>query len=350
MSNSPLVNYTKYSPNHYGKRNHVADRITPHCVVGQCSIETLGNRFAQRSVQASSNYGIGVDGRIGLFVDEQNAAWTSGGKDEHGKQIFCNGVSGTMNDHRAITIECASDVEAPNAFKPIVYDRLIELSTDICKRYGKTKLLWIPDKNQSVVYNPKADEMVLSVHRWFARKACPGDWMYARMGDLANKVTAKLWGSPVPVPSPAPTPQPEENLINVHYKVYAGKWYPEVTNYNTTNGNGYAGVENKAVSGVMAKVPRGVLRTRVKVKGRSNYLPWVTGYNSNDGNNGFAGILGKPIDRVQFDLQGAPGYAVEYRVSVVGQTGYLPWVRGTSDYAGIDGKAIDKLQIRIVKG
>ena len=63
---------------------------------------------------------------------------------------------------------------------------------DICKRNGKTKLLWFADKNKALNYNPAADEMVLTVHRWFKNKACPGNWMYSRMGDLAEKVTAKL--------------------------------------------------------------------------------------------------------------------------------------------------------------
>ena len=74
----------------------------------------------------------------------------------------------------------------------MVYQRLIELCTDICKRNGKTKLLWLGDKDKTLGYTPAPDEMVLTVHRWFANKSCPGDWMYARMGDLAKKVTAAL--------------------------------------------------------------------------------------------------------------------------------------------------------------
>ena len=77
MSNSPLVSYTKLSPNHSGQRTHVVDRITPHCVVGQCSVETLGNIFAPTSRQASCQYGIGVDGRVGMYVEEKNRSWCS---------------------------------------------------------------------------------------------------------------------------------------------------------------------------------------------------------------------------------------------------------------------------------
>ena len=179
-TNSSLVSYTKLSPNHSGQRTHSIDRITPHCVVGQCSVETLGNIFLPTSRQASSNYGIGVDGRVGMYVEEKNRSWCS---------------SSSANDQRAVTIECASDTTEPYAFKDVVYNRLVELCTDICKRNGKTKLLWLGDKDKTLNYTPASDEMVLTVHRWFANKSCPGNWMYARMGDLASKVTAALGGS-----------------------------------------------------------------------------------------------------------------------------------------------------------
>ena len=176
-TNSPMVSYTKLSPNHSGQRTHGIDRITPHCVVGQCSVETLGNIFLPTSRQASSNYGIGVDGRVGMYVEEKNRSWCS---------------SSAANDQRAVTIECASDSAEPYAFKNIVYRTLIKLCVDICKRNGKTKLLWLGDKTKTLNYTPKSNEMVLTVHRWFANKSCPGNWMYSRMGDLAEKVTAAL--------------------------------------------------------------------------------------------------------------------------------------------------------------
>lgn len=180
MSNSSLVSYTKLSPNHSGTRTHSIDRITPHCVVGQCSVETLGKIFYPTSRQASCQYGIGGDGRIGMYVEEKNRSWCS---------------SSNANDQRAVTIECASDTTAPYAFRDVVYNKLIELCVDICKRNGKKKLLWINDKTKALAYEPKSDEMLLTVHRWFANKSCPGDWLMARMDDLASKVTAKLGGS-----------------------------------------------------------------------------------------------------------------------------------------------------------
>ena len=181
-TNSSMVSYTKLSPNHSGQRTHSIDRITPHCVVGQCSVETLGEIFYPKSRQASCQYGIGPDGRVGMYVEEKNRSWCS---------------SSNANDQRAVTIECASDTTEPYAFKDIVYQTLIKLCVDICKRNGKNKLLWLGDKDKTLAYEPKSGEMVLTVHRWFANKSCPGNWLMARMDDLANKVTAQLNGSAV---------------------------------------------------------------------------------------------------------------------------------------------------------
>ena len=201
-TNSPLVSYTKLSPNHSGQRTHSIDRITPHCVVGQCSVETLGEIFYPTSRQASCNYGIGVDGRVGMYVEEKNRSWCS---------------SSNANDQRAVTIECASDTKEPYAFKDIVYNRLIELCVDICRRNGKKKLLWLGDKDKTLNYSPAGDEMVLSVHRWFANKSCPGNWMYARMGDLAGKVTAALGGSTETAAQPVTTTDTEKSIWDFLY-------------------------------------------------------------------------------------------------------------------------------------
>lgn len=176
-TNSTLTEYTRLSPNHSGHRNHVIDRISPHSVVGQCSAESLGEWFVQVSTQASSNYGIDKDGRVGLYVEEKNRSWCT---------------SSNANDQRAVTIECASDTSEPYRMNEKVYAKLIELCADICRRNGKKKLLWFADKNKSLNYTPKRDEMLITVHRWFANKSCPGNWLYARLGDLASKVTAKL--------------------------------------------------------------------------------------------------------------------------------------------------------------
>lgn len=135
--------------------------------------------FISTSRQASCNYGIGTDGRISMSVEEKNRSWCSSSRE---------------NDQRAVTIECASDKTAPYAFNNAVYASLVNLCVDICQRNGKSKLLWLGDKNKTLAYAPKSDEMVLTVHRWFANKSCPGDWLYNRLGNLAAEVTKRLTG------------------------------------------------------------------------------------------------------------------------------------------------------------
>nr|WP_243133504.1 N-acetylmuramoyl-L-alanine amidase [[Clostridium] scindens] len=176
-TNSSLVSYTKLSPNHSGQRTHSIDRITPHCVVGQLTAESICGCFTSTSRQASCNYGIGTDGKVALCVEEKNRSWCS---------------SSSSNDQRAVTIECASDKTEPYAMNSKVYNSLVKLCTDICKRNGKKKLLWLGDKDKTLNYSPKSDEMVLTVHRWFANKSCPGNWLYAKLGDLATEVTTAL--------------------------------------------------------------------------------------------------------------------------------------------------------------
>lgn len=184
-TNSPLVDCTIKSPNNSGLRTHKIDRITPHCVVGQISAETIGNCFLKSSAEASCNYGIGMDGRVCLVVDEANRSWCTSSRE---------------NDQRAITIECASDTTAPWAFKEVVYQKLVKLCIDICKRNGIKQVYWWDNKDKALNYNPKDGECVLTVHRWYANKACPGDWMYARMGKLAAEINAGIGGKVEEVP------------------------------------------------------------------------------------------------------------------------------------------------------
>lgn len=177
--NSKLVDYIKLSPNNDGARKSAIDRITPHCVVGQCSVETLGEFFHPATRKVSSNYGIGADGRVGMYVEEKDHSWCS---------------SNFENDDRAITIECASDNFPPYKMNNNVYTKLIDLCTEICERLGKKKLIWFGDKTKTLSYKPAEDEMILTVHRWFSYKSCPGDWLYARLGEVAKRVTERLGG------------------------------------------------------------------------------------------------------------------------------------------------------------
>ena len=170
-TNSPLVNFTQISP-HRQPRNHAIDTITIHCVVGQCDVEPLGELFQTKA--ASSNYGIGKDGRVGMYVEEKDRSYCS---------------SNAANDHRAITIECASDTKEPFAVNDRVYAALIDLLVDICTRNGIPKLLWRADK--SLV--GQIDKQNMTVHRWFhSGKSCPGTYLYERMGKIADDVNKRL--------------------------------------------------------------------------------------------------------------------------------------------------------------
>lgn len=177
MSNSKLVDYTEISPNQSGERNHKIDRITPHSVVGQMSVESLGHWFAKKSTQASSNYGIGSDGRVGLYVPESHRSWCS---------------SSGENDNRAVTIECACDPKYPYTVNKEVYKTLVDLCVDICKRNGKTKIIWLNDKDKTLSYKPKSHEMLLSIHKWFGNTTCPNKWMLDHMDDLEKDVNKRL--------------------------------------------------------------------------------------------------------------------------------------------------------------
>lgn len=180
MSNSSLVKYTKISPNKTSPRDHAIDTITIHCVVGQVSVERLGEIFAPASKKASANYGIGSDGRVGMYVEEKDRSWCSSNAD---------------NDNRAITIECASDTKYPYAINDAVYKSLIELCADICKRNNIKELKWKADK--SLI--GQVDKQNMTVHRWFAKKSCPGQYIYERLGQIAEEVNKKLKASEVTV-------------------------------------------------------------------------------------------------------------------------------------------------------
>lgn len=173
MSNSPLISYKKLSPNHSGLRKQKIDTITPHCVVGHLSLATLGNVFASKSRQASSNYGIDDNGRVGMYVEEKNRSWCT---------------SSSSNDNRAITIEIASDTMHPYKITSGAMQGLINLSVDICKRNNIPQLLWKNDK--SLI--GKVDKQNITIHRWFANKSCPGDYIVGQLGEIAEEVNKIL--------------------------------------------------------------------------------------------------------------------------------------------------------------
>lgn len=196
MSNSPLVNYTKISPNKSSPRNHKIDTVTIHCVVGQCSVETLGNVFAPTSRQASSNYGIGYDGRIGMYVEEKDRSWCS---------------SNAANDNRAITIEVASDTKEPYAVTDKAYAALIDLLVDICKRNGIKELVWSTNKADRVNHKNGCN---MTVHRDYANKSCPGTYLYERHAQIASEVNKRLGSTNI-------KPEPEKPSGGL-YRVQTG--------------------------------------------------------------------------------------------------------------------------------
>ena len=179
-SNSKLATIRHISPFKNVGRTHAIDRVSVHCVVGQCTAETLGNIFSMKNKNASSNYGVGKDGSIGLYVEEKDRSWCT---------------SSSENDNRAVTIEVASDTYEPYKVTDAAYKALIKLLVDICKRNGKTKLIWFGDKSKTLNYSPKSNEMVMTVHRWFANKSCPGAYLYNLHSQIAAEVTKQLSGS-----------------------------------------------------------------------------------------------------------------------------------------------------------
>ena len=177
MSNSSLVKYTKLSPNKTSPRNHTVDTVSIHCVVGQFTAREILNMKQFTTYDevngASCNYAVGRDGSIGLCVDEKDRSWCSSDK---------------ANDHRAITIEVACDNKHPYAVNDVAYKALITLLVDICQRNGIKELKWKGDK--SLV--GQVDKQNMTVHRWFANKACPGDYLYERHGQIAAEVNSYL--------------------------------------------------------------------------------------------------------------------------------------------------------------
>ena len=174
MSNSTLSCKRLISPNRNTPRNHKIDTITIHCVVGQMGVEALCSEFSRESKGASCNYGIGYDGRICTVVDEGDRSWCT---------------SSWENDHRAITIECASDAFYPYAINANVWKSLIELCADICRRNGIKKLVWSTDQNTRMNHLNGCN---LTVHRDYENKSCPGDYIYNRLGQIAKEVNQKL--------------------------------------------------------------------------------------------------------------------------------------------------------------
>ena len=176
MVKSSLATVVVESPNRSSPRMSKIDTITIHCMAGNLSVESCGALFAKSSRKASSNYGIGSDGRIACYVGEEDRSWCS-----------CN----RANDNRAITIEVANDGGAETGWhiSDKAYKALISLLVDICKRNHITKLVWSNNKSDRVNHKNGCN---MTVHRDFANKSCPGDYLYSLHSKIADEVNSLL--------------------------------------------------------------------------------------------------------------------------------------------------------------
>lgn len=215
MSNSKLATYTRISPNSNNPRNNTIKKITIHHMAGVGSVESCGAIFASPARQASANYGIGNDGRIGLYVEEQNRAWTS---------------SSAENDNQAITIEVSNDmVGEPWHVSDAAMKSLIDLCTDICMRNGIKKLNFTGDASGN-----------LTMHRYFAATACPGTYLASKFPYIAEQVNKRLKNS---------TPTKESSFLvkitahRLYIRTGAGLKYK--TNGVVKNGEVFTIVEEK---------------------------------------------------------------------------------------------------------
>ena len=186
MSNSPLVTYTNITKNKTSPRNHAIDTITIHCIMGQWTAKQGCDYFATTDRECSANYVVGKDGSIGLSVDEKDRSWCTSSRE---------------NDNRAITIEVASDTEHPYAVTDAAYSALIKLVADICQRNGIKQLVWSTNKADRVNH---ANGCNMTVHRDYANKACPGQYLYERHGAIAAAVNAILGSGTTQAPEAAP--------------------------------------------------------------------------------------------------------------------------------------------------
>lgn len=187
MSNSTLATYIwRGSKTNCNPRNHIIDTITIHHWAGNGTLESCFNNLAYKSDPGSVNYGIDEAGTIGVMIDENMRAWTS---------------NSPLNDHRAVTIEASNNCASKDGNKVgwTVSDKtlasIINLCADICKRNGKSKLIWCGSLAATNARSFAANEMRMTLHKWFVATGCPGPYLEGKMAYIADQVTKKLGGS-----------------------------------------------------------------------------------------------------------------------------------------------------------
>ena len=313
MSNSSLATYTRISPNRTSPRNHAIDTITIHCIVGQWTAKHGCDYFATTDRECSANYIVGKDGSIGLSVDEADRSWCTSSRE---------------NDNRAITIEVASDTEHPYAVTDAAYAALINLVADICKRNGIKKLVWSTNKTDRVNH---ANGCNMTVHRDYANKACPGQYLYDRHGVIAAEVNSRLDTLEGVTPSPKPV---EQVLYRVQTGVFrekdnalALKAKLEAANYDTYLVK--VGHLFKVQVGAFSDVANAkTLEEKLKTLGFDTYITTESGTTVSDD---VEDILTEG-DRVRM-TKDAPVWGKSY--------GFQPWVYSTDLYVReIDGECV----------
>ena len=309
MSKSNLVNVNvpAYEGNYTkGRSGRKIEAITIHHMAGRLTAEQCGKIFQKVGRYGSSHYGIGYDGRIGQYVDETDTAWTNSNWDSNCKSV---------------TIE-TSDNDNSWYVNDTTLNSLIKLVADIAKRNNLGTL--VPGKN-------------LTWHSMFTSTTCPGDYLRSKMQYIADEANKINCGSSVP----------SSNVVNVYYRVKTQKhgWLPEVKNLED-----YAGWENSPITGLAIRVDKGSIKYRVHIKG-GNWLPYVTGCNINDFNNGFAGDGKNIIDAVEVyyftpnDIR--PYKKAKYKVNDYPYQLDNEKGNGMDGYAGVYGVNATKFQIVI---
>lgn len=322
MSNSSLVDYVKISPNKTSPRNHKIDRITIHHMAGNLSVETCGNVFAPSSRQASANYGIDSDGRVGMYVEEKDRSWCSSNK---------------ANDHRAVTIEVADDQGGPNwhsSYKAM--NKLVELCADICKRNGISRLNYTGDTNGN-----------LTMHKWFAATDCPGAYLESKFPWIAEQVNTILSGKSNTAAPSTPTQNPgerayKENRINyrVHQQNYG--WLPHVEDGQVAGITGHA----KRIEAI--KIDCKMAGVKIHAKGHIQGIGWKDyGTITSDTVIGTTGQE-RRLEAISLEAEGLPdGMSIYVRYHIEDE-GWSDWIKGgiLAGTVGL-GKRMEAIQIKI---
>ena len=321
MSNSALVNYTRISPNKTSPRNHKIDRITIHHMAGNLSVETCGSVFAPSSRQASSNYGIDSDGRVGMYVEEKDRSWCSSNK---------------ANDHRAVTIEVADDVIGNGWHSSDkAMNKLIELCADICKRNGIARLNYTGDTNGN-----------LTMHKWFAATDCPGAFLEGKFSWIAEQVNKKLSDEgkkeEVKMEQKPGERAYSENRINYRVHQQSVGWLPHVEDGQVAGVTGFS----KRIEAI--KIDCKIPGVRIKAKGHIQGIGWKDyGEITSDTVIGTTGQE-KRLEAISLEAEGLPDGMNIYVRYHIETEGWSDWIKGGTIAGTVGlGKRLEAIQIKI---